>query len=142
MPTARRAPDLLVDTSVAVALSVGDHAQHEVVSRAVRGRSLGLAGHAAFETFSVLTRLPPPARRSPATIGRLLDASFPGSCYLGARATASLLDELGRIGVAGGAVYDALVGACANEHELPLATADRRALETYRALGVAIEWLG
>jgi predicted nucleic acid-binding protein len=52
------------------------------------------------------------------------------------------LDEFGRAGVAGGAVYDALVGACANEHELPLATTDRRALETYRALGVRIEWFG
>ena len=142
MPTGGRAPDLLVDTSVAVSLSVGDHDQHEAVSRAGRGRSLGLAGHAAFETFSVLTRLPPPARRSPSTIGRLLTTSFPGSRYLGARATASLLAELGPVGVAGGAVYNALVGACANEHELPLATADRRALETYRALGVRIEWFG
>ena len=142
MPTAGRVPDLLVDTSVAVALSVGDHDQHEAVSRALRGRSPGLAGHAAFETFSVLTRLPPPARRSPGTIGRLLSASFPGSRYLGGRAAASLLDELGRFGIAGGAVYDALVGACANEHELPLATADRRALETYRALSVQVEWLG
>ena len=142
MPTAGSGPDLLVDTSVAVALSVGDHELHASVSRSLRGKSLGLAGHAAFETFSVLTRLPPPVRRSPATIGRLLDASFPQSRYLGTRATASLLDELGRVGIAGGAVYDALVGACANEHELPLATLDRRALETYRALSVRIEWLG
>jgi predicted nucleic acid-binding protein len=142
MPTEGRAPELLVDTSVAVALSVADHQQHEAVSRSLRGRSLGLAGHAAFETFSVLTRLPPPARRSPATIGRLLGMSFPHSRYLGARAATSLLDELGRLGIAGGAVYDALVGACANEHERPLATADRRALETYRALNVRVEWLG
>jgi predicted nucleic acid-binding protein len=142
MPTAGSAPDLLVDTSVAVALSVGDHEQHATVARALRGRSLGLAGHAAFETFSVLTRLPPPARRSPATIARLLSVSFPGSRYLGSRATASLLEDFGQAGIAGGAVYDALVGACANEHELPLATLDRRALETYRALGVRIEPLG
>jgi predicted nucleic acid-binding protein len=142
MPTADKAPDLLVDTSVAVALSVADHGRHDEVSRALRGRSLGLAGHAAFETFSVLSRLPPPARRSPATIGRLLAASFPESRYLGARAAALLVDELGRAGIAGGAVYDALVGACANEHELALATADRRALETYRVLNVRIEWLG
>jgi predicted nucleic acid-binding protein len=142
MPTAGSPPELLVDTSVAVALSVADHERHQTVSRALRGRSLGLAGHAAFETFSVLTRLPPPARRSPATVGRLLDASFPVSRFLGARATASLLDELGRAGIAGGAVYDALVGACANEHALPLATSDRRALETYRALNVRVEWLG
>jgi predicted nucleic acid-binding protein len=142
MPAGNSAPDLLVDTSAAVALSVGDHDRHEVVSLALRGRSLGLAGHAAFETFSVLTRLPPPTRRSPGTIVRLLGESFPHSRYLGARATASLLAELGPLGIAGGAVYDALVGACANEHELALATGDRRALETYRALGVRVEWLG
>ena len=142
MPSAGRPAGLLVDTSVAVALSVGDHEQHVAVSRDLRGRSLGLAGHAAFETLSVLTRLPPPARRSPATIGRLLEASFPDSRYLGVRAAASLLAELGSVGIAGGAVYDALVGACANEHELPLATLDRRAVEIYRALNVRIEWLG
>jgi predicted nucleic acid-binding protein len=141
MSTESNAPDLLVDTSVAVALSVADHEAHGSVSRALQGRSLGLAGHAAFETFSVLTRLPPPARRGPATIARLLEVSFPHSRYLGARATASLLGELGQLGIAGGAVYDALVGACATEHERPLATTDRRAVEVYRALGVRVEWL-
>jgi hypothetical protein len=104
MPTAGSPPELLVDTSVAVALSVADHERHQAVSRALHGRSLGLAGHAAFETLSVLTRLPPPARRSPATIGSLLDPSFPVSRFLGTHATASLLDELGRVGIAGDAV--------------------------------------
>jgi len=41
----------------------------------------------------------------------------------------------------GGAVYDALVAAAALEHQLPLATRDRRAIETYRALGVELEIL-
>ncbi len=132
---------MLVDTSVAVALTVVDHEQHEAVSRALRGRSLGLAGHAAFETLSVLSRLPPPARRSPATITRLLAESFPGTRHLGAPAADALLGDLGRLGIAGGAIYDGLVGACANEHGLPLATLDRRAFETYRALDVHVEWM-
>jgi hypothetical protein len=38
-------------------------------------------------------------------------------------------------------VYAALVGAAAAEHALRLATRDRRALDTYRALGVAVEVL-
>jgi predicted nucleic acid-binding protein len=38
-------------------------------------------------------------------------------------------------------VYDALVGAAAVEHDLTLATLDRRALETYRVLGVAVDLL-
>jgi predicted nucleic acid-binding protein len=131
----------LVDTSVAVALAVADHEHHESTSAALGRRKLGLAGHAAFETFSVLTRLPPPARRSPAAVARLLAASFPHSRFLGARAAAALLRELETAGIAGGGVYDALVGAVANEHRLKLATRDRRALEVYRALGVEVELL-
>ena len=49
---------LLLDTSAAVALVVEDHEAHAATLEAVRGRSLGLAGHAWFETYSVLTRLP------------------------------------------------------------------------------------
>jgi predicted nucleic acid-binding protein len=142
MPTSGRgAPQLLVDTSVAVALTVSDHRDHAATFAAVGGRRLGLCGHAAFETFSVLTRLPAPARRTPATVARLLAANFPHTRYLGAAAAAALLAELPAKGIAGGSVYDALVGATAAEHGLMLATRDRRALDTYRALGVAIELL-
>ncbi len=139
MPTGGRSPDLLVDTSFAVALAVADHEHHESAVEAVAGRRLGLCGHAAFETFSVLTRLPPPARRTPATVARLLLALFPGSRFLGAEAAAALLGDLHRLGIAGGATYDALVGAAAREHGLALATRDERALETYRPLGVRLE---
>ncbi len=141
MPASGSGPELLVDTSVAVALTVADHEQHDATFRALSAHRLGLAGHAAFETFSVLTRLPPPARRTPATVARLLAASFPHSRFLGAKAAGSLLARLETIEIAGGAVYDALVGAVANEHGLPLATRDRRALETYRALDVRVELL-
>lgn len=139
MPSSASGADLLVDTSVAVALTVTDHEHHQTTLRAVGDLRLGLAGHAAFETFSVLSRLPPPARRTPAAVTRLLAGNFPHSKFLGARAAASLLGELHALGIAGGAVYDALVGAAAKEHGLALATRDLRALETYRALGVRVE---
>lgn len=129
---------LLVDTSVAVAVVVADHEHHEGVLAKLAGRRLGLAGHAAFETFSVLTRLPPPARRSPATVGRILATSFPETRFLGADAAAELVERLASAGIAGGAVYDALVAATTVEHDLPLVTRDRRALDTYRALGVRV----
>lgn len=142
MPSsARAAPELLVDTSVAVALVVADHAQHEATAQAVGTRRLGLCGHAGFEAFSVLTRMPPPARRTPATVARLLEANFPHSRFLGARAAQRLLGRLAAAGIGGGSVYDALVGAAAVEHGLPLATRDRRAVDTYRALGVELELL-
>ena len=137
----RKRQDLLVDTSVAVALTVADHEQHDATFAALQGRRLGLAGHAAFETFSVLTRLPAPARRTPATVARLLATSFPHSRFLGADSSRSLLGRLATLGIAGGSVYDALVGAAAAEHGLTLATRDRRALETYRALDVEVEFL-
>ncbi len=139
--SARKRPDLLVDTSVAVALTVADHEQHDATFAALQGRRLGLAGHAAFETFSVLTRLPAPARRTPATVARLLATSFPHSRFLGADSSRSLLGRLATIGIAGGSVYDALVGAAAAEHGSRLASRDRRALETYRALDVEVEFL-
>lgn len=143
MPTSVEAgPDALVDTSVAVALVVADHAYHEAASEALTTRRLGLAGHAAFETFSVLTRLPPPARRTPGSVTRLLANAFPHTRFLGAAAAAGLQGRLGALSIAGGSVYDALVGAVAAEHDLLLITRDRRALDTYRKLDVEVELVG
>src|SRR5438445_1379155 len=129
-------PDALVDTSVAIPLVVADHEHHHAVVDAVGNRTLGLAGHAAFETFSIVTRLPPPAQRSPGAVARLIAHNFPATRFLSDHAAAELLARLGTLGIAGGAVYDALVGAAAVEHGLTLMTRDRRAVDTYRRLDV------
>jgi predicted nucleic acid-binding protein len=131
-------PDLLVDSSVAVALGLADHELHGRVAAALRGLTLGLAGHAAFETYSVLTRLPAPHRRSPGVIAELLQRNFPATRHLGVAAARRLLDELPGSGTSGGKVFDALVAACAAEHDVPLATIDERATETYRAFAVRV----
>src|SRR6266852_1437914 len=113
MPTDTDADDLrsvLLDTSTAVALIVEDHDAHAVTLAALRGRRLGLAGHAWFETYSVLTRLPAGLRRSPADALRLLTRNFPASGFLGAAEAGSLGAELAGLRISGGAVYDALVG--------------------------------
>jgi predicted nucleic acid-binding protein len=140
MPTAGSAGrrDLLVDTSVAVPLVVADHEHHASVSRALGRRRLGLAGHAAFEAFSVLTRLPSPARREPVVVEQILRVGFPGTRFLGADDARTLLGRLGSLGIAGGAVYDALIGQVAVSHGLALATRDVRAVDVYRALDVEI----
>ncbi|HUR48473.1 MAG TPA: type II toxin-antitoxin system VapC family toxin [Acidimicrobiales bacterium] len=138
----KSAPDLLVDTSVAVALLVADHEHHEALHTELGGRRLGLSGHAAFETFSVLTRLPPPARRTPQVVARVISENFPHSVFLSAKGAERLFGKLVDAQIAGGSVYDALVGAAAAEHGLVLATRDRRAAETYRALGLEVEMLG
>jgi len=135
-------PAALVDTSVAVALVLVGHQHHPATLEALAGRKLGLSGHAAFETYSVLTRLPSPARRTPAAVGRLLSVNFPETRFLSPAGAAELLASLPKRGLAGGSVYDALVGAAAAEHGRVRVTRDRRALDVYRALGVDAELLG
>ena len=48
MPTSDNRPQLLIDTSVAVALAAAGHEHHQATRKAIGGRSCGLSGHAAF----------------------------------------------------------------------------------------------
>ncbi len=130
---------VLLDTSTAIALVVEDHEAHEATLKAIGGRQLGLAGHAWFETYSVLTRLPAGLRRSPSDVIRLLARNFPVPAFLGEAESRDLGTELSRLGISGGAVYDALVGAAARQHRRPLLSGDGRARPVYEALGVEIE---
>jgi len=133
---------VLVDTSVAVPIVVADHEGHAETLDVVHGYRLGLAGHAWFETYSVLTRLPPGARRSPSMVRAIMKADFPESRFLDPDAAARLGEELADLGIAGGSVYDALVGAAARVHDLPLLSRDRRARGTYEQLGVDVRFIG
>jgi predicted nucleic acid-binding protein len=142
MPTATGAeesPVAFLDTSAAVALVVEDHEAHEATVEAVGRRRMGLAGHAWFETYSVLTRLPPGLRRSPAEVSRLLAHDFPETGFLSAEESSALGKELADLGISGGGVYDALVAAAARHHDRPLISGDARARQTYEALGVTVE---
>ena len=130
---------IAVDTSVAVPLLVRSHDDHAAVARWWNGQEIALSGHALAETYSVLTRLPGDARLAPSDAARLLKARFSAPLLMGSRHARTLPDTLSRLGIAGGAVYDALVAATAAEHEITLATRDRRAAETYRALDIDFE---
>ncbi len=142
MPTSADHPEVLVDTSVAVPLIVSDHVSHEQVRGALIDRPRrGLAGHAAFETLSVLTRMASPHRLSATATLRAIAHNFPATRHLGADAAADLQTTLAALGISGGAVYDALVGAVAQEQDVVLVTRDRRALSTYRALDIRVELL-
>jgi hypothetical protein len=127
---------------VAIAMLVADHEANAETLHYVEGLRLGLAGHAWFETFSVLTRLPSGARLVPAEALALIGREFPESRFLSATAQEALRDRLGRIGISGGAVYDALVAEAARIHDLPLVTRDRRALATYAKVGVDSRLVG
>ena len=131
-------PALAVDTSVAVPLLVQTHTAHPAVVRWWNGRDLALCGHAVAETYSVLTRLPGDLRLTPEDAARLLDARFPRRLALSTDGGTGLPAVLGRLGIAGGAVYDAMVALAAAEHGARLATRDARARSTYEAVGVQV----
>ena len=132
---------LLLDTSAALALIDPSNLCHLAVRDAVRGRTLGLSGHAAFEFFSVTTRLPFPARLSGADAKRLSAVNFPETRHLDAQASGALVAEFADLGILGGAVFDGLVAACARAHALTLVTCDTRAQQTYDLLGTSYKLL-
>jgi toxin FitB len=127
-----------VDTSVAVPLLVRSHQHHAEVVRWWAGQELALSGHALAETYSVLTRLPGDARLGADDAVRLLDARFTTPLVLSGGHARTVHATLSRIGIAGGAVYDAIVALAAKEHGAPLATRDARARGTYDAVGVKV----
>ncbi len=117
------------------------HMGHEFIG-VVEETGPGVTGvkprHALAETYSVLTRLPGDARLAADDAVRLLDARFATPLVLSADHARKVHATLGRIGTAGGAVYDALVALAAREHGAPLATRDARARGTYDAVGVKV----
>jgi predicted nucleic acid-binding protein len=134
--------DLLLDTSAAIALVAPTAEAHKAVMARTRGATLGLAGHAVFETYSVLTRLPGALRLSATGAHSVIEANFPASVFLTPRESARALATLAQAGIAGGAVYDGLVALAAVSAGIPLLSCDRRALPTYAALSVQVEILG
>ncbi|WP_194421130.1 PIN domain-containing protein [Microbacterium abyssi] len=135
MPTSA---DLLLDTSAALALIRDADPAHEAVSEAAAGSVLGLAGHALFETFSVLTRLPGSARLRPDRVAEIMERAFPESVALPAAEALHSTKTFVRAGIAGGAAYDGLVGLAARAAGIPLLSCDRRAEPTYARLGVDV----
>lgn len=90
------------------------------------------------ETYSVLTRLPGDLRVAPADAARLLHERFAQPLLLGPEEAKRLPDVLSQLGIAGGAVFDALVALAAVEHGAELVTRDARARSTYETVGVRI----
>lgn len=129
------------DTSVAVAALDPVHEAHPACRTALVELRPALAGHAAFETYSVLTRLPPPLRLSADQAVSVLSAAFPGECWLDAKGMRDLRERLAVLDIVGGSVYDALVGQASGTNGRTLLTRDRRAERTYRSLGVEYQFV-
>jgi uncharacterized protein with PIN domain len=130
--------DLLLDTSAAIALVHDRNPAHERVLELTQDRVLGLAGHAAIEAYSVLTRMPGAARVSPDRAREIIERSFPAFAPLSTASAKTAITTFVDAGIAGGSVYDGLVGLAARDAAVPLLTCDRRAMGTYAALRVEV----
>ena len=130
-----------VDSSVVIADFATWHEHHSIARRAMASRPR-LIAQAAIESYSVLTRLPPPHRAQPSIVHAFITERFtepfltlsePGYQELLATITAGQ--------ILGGPAYDALIAFTAVEHQATLLSLDRRATPTYEAVGATVEQL-
>lgn len=128
----------VADTSVIVAASLDGGAAQPACAEALTASDAAAAGHAWFESYSVLTRLPGDVRLTPSQAHQVLGSLLSGCRHLSASEQRAFRQWLGASSIAGGAVYDALVGWTARASALPLITRDVRALPIYRSLGIEL----
>jgi predicted nucleic acid-binding protein len=128
---------IVVDTSVAVATALPWHEAHANAVAALPRAKTALLAQVAVETYSVLTRLPPPQRVSADIAHAYLRETYAFPPLVLTRAGHDkLLARAAGESIVGGAVYDALVAAAAREARATLLTLDRRAVPTYERMGV------
>lgn len=131
-----------LDTSLVVALFASWHEAHEAARESVPAE-LHLPAHVLLESYSVLTRLPPPHRAPPDVVESFLRGRFqPRLLTLPSSRHRDLLKSAVEWGITGGSVYDALIAATAEHADAMLLTRDRRAARTYDAVGVSYHLLG
>ncbi len=128
-----------LDTSCLVAAVCGWHHRHEatrkeIERRGAAGEKLFLAAHSVVETYSVLTRLPEPHRLRPGDALALIEANWsrtPLITLTGADYR-STLRRCREAEMGGGAVYDAVIAACARKARVStLLTWDRGDFERF-----------
>ncbi len=132
---------IVPDSSVLIAAFASYHAAHERAIDAV-GDAPGLIVHVAFETTSVLSRMPEGQRMEASFVLDALEREFPEPWLaLDAKGQRFCLRGAVDAGLRGGALYDALIAATAREHGATLLSADRRAREAYDAMGVDVSYI-
>lgn len=132
---------IVPDSSVLIAALASHHVAHERAVDAV-GDAPGLITHVAFETCSVLSRMPEGQRMEATVVVDALEREFPDPWLgLDRDAQRSCLRSAVDAGLRGGALYDALIAATAREHRATLLSADRRAQEAYEAMGATVAFL-
>jgi predicted nucleic acid-binding protein len=132
---------IVPDSSVLVAALASHHDWNDRAVSALRNAS-GLVIHTAFETCSVLSRLPEGLRLEAGSALEALEEDFPQPWLLLDReGQSACLRRAVDAGLRGGALYDALIAATAREHGATLLSYDRRAREAYAAMGADVSYL-
>lgn len=111
------------------------HESHEAAFAELERRP-SLPAHCGLEVFSTLTRLPEPFRAPADTVATFLGRWFAKRWLsIGTADLQKLPARLSRLGIVGGASYDALVAVTAKQHRAELHTLDRWAVRTYDLVG-------
>jgi len=130
-----------VDSSVVIAAFATWHEHHAIARAAMAGRPR-LIAHAAIESYSVLTRLPPPHRASPSIAHAFITERFTEPFLtLSETGYQELLATIAAGRILGGPAYDALIAFTAVEHRATLMSLDQRATPTYETVGATVEQL-
>jgi predicted nucleic acid-binding protein len=131
-----------VDTSVVVAGFASWHEAHQPAAAALARRPR-IPAHVLVEAYSVLTRLPPP-HRAPAhlVVAFLAQRFLEAPLLLPGRAHVAVVEASAANGLAGGAVYDALIAATVRHAGATLLTRDRRARAVYDRMSITYEFIG
>ena len=111
----------LADTDCILAAMRSRHVHHsaaesELTRRLNAGELLFVAAHSLVEAYSVLSRLPPPERVSPANALAAIQQTLLERAEIVALETDAyfpFLRQAAQSGVAGGRIYDAVIAACA-----------------------------
>lgn len=130
---------IAVDTSVVVAAFASWHEGHPSAA-AILARKPRVPAHVLVEAYSVLTRLPPPHRAPADLVATFLGERFSEPpLVLPASAHLDLVETAAQTGLAGGAIYDALIAATARHAGATLLTRDLRARPVYDRMKVRYE---
>jgi predicted nucleic acid-binding protein len=128
-----------VDSSVVIAAFATWHEHHAIARKAMTTRPR-LVAHAAVESYSVLTRLPPPHRAHPSIVHAFITERFTEPFLtLSEPGYQELLATVAAGKILGGPAYDALIAFTAAEHQATLLSLDQRAAATYEIVGAAVE---
>jgi predicted nucleic acid-binding protein len=130
-----------VDSSVVVAAFASWH-EHHAIARGALAIQPRLIAQAAVESYSVLTRLPPPHRAQPSLVHSFITERFADPFLtLSAAGYQQLLAAVASSQILGGPTHDALIAFTAVEHRATLMSLDQRAAATYASVGATVEQL-